>query len=643
MGGYNSLPMQSGRNPYLDEIDAAAQNAHAQLSPGAQMALKKAGAPVGMTGGVPAGPQLIQGPRPTPPALAPMSENLPNGQPAMMAGTGITMPTRPSAAPAMPLAEGGIRGNAANNFNTSLAPGEEPQYQSWKAQYAPHDSGEDYDLRGAYKYGLTPDPKTGHWSDKFKKPNEPTFSVESQYAQDAPDRAGHWSGPNRDVYVPPAGASAAPAAITNPTRPQPQAVPPTAAAGPAEAHLASITAPPPADPNLVHTKQNTGTAGVNQIHNPWARVPLQILAGIGETFAPRLAAALPGTESHHQLLVGEAENAVKQQQGIREAEEKAQRNAADVGHLGAETEQLIPAQVEHLAAQAEALRNPQEKEGGAAHTITTDQGIMQWNPETKRYDIRAGGSPEKSPTGGSVHTLADGTMIIAHPDGSATPITINGQPAKAKVPETGESTDIKNYQFAKEQGYKGTFEQWQKDEANRKQPRPGVEPGTWTLQEGPDGKPLLFNSKTGATRPAPEGLNPRGTAAKDQPVKDALAYAENYMKRGKFTGPGDLALMDQFYQAAKPKRMNEKQNQLLLDSQSLIESAKQGIERKFSPNAPYFDDTQRQNIVDTMRDLAASQGAHAGQQPPGGGATGGVPNVGDMFQGGKVLKVTKIK
>src|SRR6185369_3274111 len=103
----------------------------------------------------------------------------------------------------------------------------------------------------------------------------------------------------------------------------------------------------------------------------------------------------------------------------------------------------------------------------------------------------------------------EGNFIIAYPDGTAKRVTIEGQPVKGKVaPPTGESTDVKNYQFAKEQGYKGSFEQWQIDEANRKQPRPGVEPGTWTLQEGPNGKPLLFNSKTGATREAPTGLVP---------------------------------------------------------------------------------------------------------------------------------------
>src|SRR5882724_5532676 len=74
MGGYNSLPVQSGRNPYLDEIDQAANNAHAQLSPGAQMALKKAGAPIGMTEAQSQAPAITT-PRPQAPSIAPVPQS----------------------------------------------------------------------------------------------------------------------------------------------------------------------------------------------------------------------------------------------------------------------------------------------------------------------------------------------------------------------------------------------------------------------------------------------------------------------------------------------------------------------------------------------------------------------------------------
>jgi len=86
------------------------------------------------------------------------------------------------------------------SYDTQLTPEEENRFAVWKANYAPKDSGADYDLRGAFKAGLTPDPQTGHWPDTFKKPNHPTFSDQSIYASAAPEKAGHWEG---DKYVPP--------------------------------------------------------------------------------------------------------------------------------------------------------------------------------------------------------------------------------------------------------------------------------------------------------------------------------------------------------------------------------------------------------------------------------------------------------
>lgn len=91
-------------------------------------------------------------------------------------------------------------GSQPKSYDTQLSPQEETRFQSWKQQYAPNDAGADYDLRGAFKAGLVPDSKTGHWPDTFKKPNHPTFSNESQYAVgDDAAKAGHWEG---DKFIP---------------------------------------------------------------------------------------------------------------------------------------------------------------------------------------------------------------------------------------------------------------------------------------------------------------------------------------------------------------------------------------------------------------------------------------------------------
>jgi len=86
-------------------------------------------------------------------------------------------------------------------------------------------------------------------------------------------------------------------------------------------------------------------AGVSQIRNPWARVPLQIVDAIGSGLFPRIAMGIPGTEAHHQLLEHEAQNLVKQDIAQRESEGKVATEAANAGkaqaeipHIGAETD-----------------------------------------------------------------------------------------------------------------------------------------------------------------------------------------------------------------------------------------------------------------------------------------------------------------
>ena len=101
--------------------------------------------------------------------------------------------------------EAATAGNAYVNLADRLSK-EEPErpteaqastdagFQEWKKKYAPNDSGADYDLMGAYKAGLKPG-ENGHFSDEFKKPNHPTFSVESKYWKPGLP-AGRWENDN---------------------------------------------------------------------------------------------------------------------------------------------------------------------------------------------------------------------------------------------------------------------------------------------------------------------------------------------------------------------------------------------------------------------------------------------------------------
>ena len=101
--------------------------------------------------------------------------------------------------PYVAFAEGGAVGD---DYNTTLSADDEAKFQDWKKKNAPDDSGVDYDLRGAFKGGEQP-AENGHWVDTYKKPNEPTFSDQSQYAHNpvTEKMAGHWEG---DTFVPPA-------------------------------------------------------------------------------------------------------------------------------------------------------------------------------------------------------------------------------------------------------------------------------------------------------------------------------------------------------------------------------------------------------------------------------------------------------
>jgi hypothetical protein len=74
---------------------------------------------------------------------------------------------------------------------TKLSPEQEQQFIKWKAINAPHDSGEDYDLRAAFLANIQKDAR-GHGPDTFKKPNHPTFSDESKYNGANGERGGKW-------------------------------------------------------------------------------------------------------------------------------------------------------------------------------------------------------------------------------------------------------------------------------------------------------------------------------------------------------------------------------------------------------------------------------------------------------------------
>jgi hypothetical protein len=88
----------------------------------------------------------------------------------------------------------------SDRYNTQLTPAEEQQYQTWAKSSGREKDTYDYDMRGAWKSGVTSDPR-GHFPDTFKKPNHPTFSSESQYHGKDGFEGGSWSKGQGDSWI----------------------------------------------------------------------------------------------------------------------------------------------------------------------------------------------------------------------------------------------------------------------------------------------------------------------------------------------------------------------------------------------------------------------------------------------------------
>ena len=111
----------------------------------------------------------------------------------------------------------------------------------------------------------------------------------------------------------------------------------------------------------------------------------------------------------------------------------------------------------------------------------------------------------------------------------------------------------------------------------------------------------------------------------EQAGQSAVAYANDYLGGKQFTGPGDEALMEKFFEMAKPStgfRMTQAQIEMLQKSRDLMGSITAKAKHLLTPEAPWFSDTQRKQIVKTMNDLSKSRQEvkpGAGQQQNTGG------------------------
>lgn len=300
-----------------------------------------------------------------------------------------------------------------------------------------------------------------------------------------------------------------------------------------------------------------------------AEVPARLAEAAGSMFAPLRTAEmlLPGTEAHHAMELRNLNSTIgkESQEGLQSAQTGATN--ATAAHTEAETPTVAP-----LAQSREGLEEAQTNEANA----------------------RTATIPEEE---ADKHAVVQPT--IQHLNAESTSLS---NPRKTPIEATYD--DLLKQGMTPIQAY---------EKVREKLGGTTVNEGTWAMDEDPTtGKPVLFNSKTGETKAAPAGVAKAGTFAKGQattaPAKQAIEYADSY-KDGIHTGPGDEALMEKFFELAKPStgfRMSQPQIDMLKNAQSWPSSLEAHL--RHATTGTWFSNDQRSQIVGTMHDLAKAKG-----------------------------------
>lgn len=123
---------------------------------------------------------------------------------------------------------------------------------------------------------------------------------------------------------------------------------------------AQPTPAPPTPLQAEYERKATTGSGISQIHNPWARVPLQIAEGIGNAFAPAITQSIPGTELHHNMLLSHDKAAVDTEDALKNTQARRGLEGAQTQNYESENP-LHEAQANEANARADSLKNPPAK------------------------------------------------------------------------------------------------------------------------------------------------------------------------------------------------------------------------------------------------------------------------------------------
>jgi hypothetical protein len=302
------------------------------------------------------------------------------------------------------------------------------------------------------------------------------------------------------------------------------------------------------------TRLQSSGSGVSQIHNPILRT-LGTIGDVAASFFPRAATVIPGTTLHHQMLLRNAGGAVKEDTAEQEAQAREQLQGAEAHEAEAKANQTKEVTPHTLQTAAGIMQfNPETqrfdipagqaspKEEVEGKTVTTDQGIMQWDPNTHGYTIRVGGAPEKE-SGEKALQDENGNWFAPGPNHTMVPITLNGQPFK------GKNTEPKQPQFSAIEAAHIRAAGGDPDKpetltaavlAKAKQigEKSTPEPGSLQLVQDNQGNWETFNNKTGKMAPT-EAVKPSGLTTSRQQQGSVIKSAgddlikEIEAKRGK--------------------------------------------------------------------------------------------------------------
>lgn len=350
--------------------------------------------------------------------------------------------------------------------------------------------------------------------------------------------------------------------------------------------------------------------------------------------APQIAANVPGTELHHQELVNRADKAVAQDTTNAQREAQAASENATAGKTNAETPEVAPEAAARIG-----LENAQASEVPADIELKKAQVYGAENPWAKL--------PENQPLQNVDQlnkSLTDREQVM-HPGAQLSPeYTLPPNATKGdfdridKMLTAQETAEANKANHADSERLREATLSLAQQNASDK--------NLWSVPQS-DGSFKVEQLKPGDTIPkgavSLSGQSTQNAKAGGADVKASLDYANDYLASKAWTGPGDEALQDQFFNLAKPTtgfRMNQAQIDQLHNMASWMDSWRGKAYHAI--NGTWFAPEQRRQIVETMNNLASSKGVESPSALPKEGAES-QHKVGDSVKiGDKTVTIKKI-